>query len=135
MPENDTPALQVELEEDPPRGRFKLLNDAGQMLGEMTFSRARDDLIIIDHTEVDDSLRGKHGGLRPRNQDQHHVDLPVRQRHVRTPRIEPRRLGLRHPLDPNELRNQLHMRRLRQGIERLQPLQPIASRKRRNVRR
>ena len=64
MPENDTPALQVEIEEDPPRGRFKLMNDAGQMLGEMTFSRARDDLIIIDHTEVDDSLRGKHGGLR-----------------------------------------------------------------------
>ena len=34
------------------------------MLGEMTFSRAREDLIIIDHTEVDESLRGKHGGLR-----------------------------------------------------------------------
>ena len=26
--------------------------------------RARDDLIIIDHTEVDDSLRGKGGGAR-----------------------------------------------------------------------
>jgi len=51
--------LRVEIEEHPPRGRFKLLNDAGQMLGEMTFSRARDDLIIIDHTEVDDSLRGQ----------------------------------------------------------------------------
>jgi len=56
--------LRVEIEEHPPRGRFKLLNDAGQMLGEMTFSRARDDLIIIDHTEVDDSLRGQKGGLR-----------------------------------------------------------------------
>ena len=64
MPENETPTLRVEIEEDPPRGRFKLVNDAGQMLGEMTFSRARDDLVIIDHTEVDDALRGKKGGLR-----------------------------------------------------------------------
>ena len=56
--------LQLEVEENPPRGRFKLVGGAGQMLGEMTFSRARDDLVIIDHTEVDASLRGKHGGLR-----------------------------------------------------------------------
>jgi len=64
MPTDATDALQVEVEEDPPRGRFKLVDDAGGMLGEMTFSRARDDLVIIDHTEVDESLRGKHGGLR-----------------------------------------------------------------------
>jgi len=57
-------ALRVDVEENPPRGRFKLVDDAGAMLGEMTFSRARDDLIIIDHTDVDESLRGKHGGLR-----------------------------------------------------------------------
>lgn len=57
-------SLQFELEEDPPRGRFKLVGGEGQLLGEMTFSRARDDLIIIDHTEVDDSLRGKGGGAR-----------------------------------------------------------------------
>ncbi|MBW2222889.1 MAG: hypothetical protein JRF54_01505 [Deltaproteobacteria bacterium] len=47
---NDT--LRVEVEEDPPCGRFKLVDDAGGMLGEMTFSRARDDLILIDRTEV-----------------------------------------------------------------------------------
>lgn len=64
MPTDATATLQVEVEEDPPRGRFKLVEDAGGMLGEMTFSRARDDLVIIDHTEVDESLRGKHGGLR-----------------------------------------------------------------------
>jgi predicted GNAT family acetyltransferase len=64
VPTDPTDALQVELEEDPPRGRFKLVGGAGQMLGEMTFSRAREDLIIIDHTEVDDSLRGKGGGAR-----------------------------------------------------------------------
>jgi predicted GNAT family acetyltransferase len=41
-----------------------LLDNNGQLLGQMTFSRARDDLVIIDHTEVDDSLRGKGGDLR-----------------------------------------------------------------------
>jgi len=64
MPPNASDTLQVEVDEDPPRGRFKLLDNDGQLLGQMTFSRARDDLIIIDHTEVDDSLRGKGGGLR-----------------------------------------------------------------------
>ena len=64
MASSQTDAFRVEIEEAPPRGRFKLINDAGEVLGEMTFSRARDDLIIVDHTEVDDSLRGKHGGLR-----------------------------------------------------------------------
>jgi hypothetical protein len=64
MPSIETDALRVELDETPPRGRFKLVNDEGDLLGEMTFSRARDDLIIIDHTEVDDSFRGKQGGLR-----------------------------------------------------------------------
>jgi hypothetical protein len=64
MSTNADDALRVDVEENPPRGRFKLVDDAGAMLGEMTFSRARDDLIIIDHTEVDESLRGKHGGLR-----------------------------------------------------------------------
>ena len=64
MPPNASETLQVKVDEDPPRGRFKLLDNNGQLLGQMTFSRARDDLIIIDHTEVDDSLRGKGGGLR-----------------------------------------------------------------------
>ena len=56
--------LRVEPEEDGSRGRFKLLGGEGQLLGQMTFSRARDDLIIVDHTEVDDSLQGKGGGSR-----------------------------------------------------------------------
>lgn len=63
MPDSDD-ELRVELEEDGPRGRFKLVGTEGQVLGQMTFSRARDDLIIIDHTEVDDSLQGKGGGSR-----------------------------------------------------------------------
>lgn len=61
---NTSDTLQVSVQEDPPRGRFALLGADGQLLGQMTFSRARADLIIIDHTEVDDSLRGKGGGLR-----------------------------------------------------------------------
>jgi len=64
MPPDVTDALRVDVDEEPPRGRFRLVGGDGQVLGEMTFSRARDDLIIIDHTEVDDSLRGKGGGLR-----------------------------------------------------------------------
>ena len=64
MSTDPSDTLRVEVEEDPPRGRFKLVDGAGGMLGEMTFSRARDDLVIIDHTEVGDSIRGKHGGLR-----------------------------------------------------------------------
>ncbi|MEM7136648.1 MAG: GNAT family N-acetyltransferase [Myxococcota bacterium] len=55
--------MQVHFEETPPRGRFKLVKGE-EVLGEMTFSRARDDLIIIDHTEVDESLRGQHAGKR-----------------------------------------------------------------------
>jgi predicted GNAT family acetyltransferase len=62
---NDSPDdLRVEPDEDGSRGRFKLLGGEGQLLGQMTFSRARDDLIIVDHTEVDDSLQGKGGGSR-----------------------------------------------------------------------
>ena len=64
MTTNPSDNLRFDVDEDPPRGRFTLVNDAGQVLGEMTFSRARDDLVIIDHTEVDDALRGKGGGAR-----------------------------------------------------------------------
>jgi predicted GNAT family acetyltransferase len=56
--------LRVEVEEDPPRGRFKLIDQSGAALGEMRFRREGDDLIVIEHTEVDPSLRGKQGGRR-----------------------------------------------------------------------
>ncbi len=54
--------LSVRFSEDPPRGRFELIDERGAALGRMTFSRAAPDLVIVDHTEVDDSLRGKGGG-------------------------------------------------------------------------
>lgn len=57
---NDT--LTARFSEDPPRGRFELVDARGAVLGKMTFSRATEDLVIVDHTEVDDSLRGKGAG-------------------------------------------------------------------------
>jgi predicted GNAT family acetyltransferase len=41
-----------------PRGGFIYTRD-GRRLAEMTYSRSSDSLIIIDHTEVDDSLKGQ----------------------------------------------------------------------------
>lgn len=65
MTDPSTPSdLRVEFEESGSRGRFNLVNGEGASVGEMTFSRARADLIIIDHTEVDESIRGQHGGQR-----------------------------------------------------------------------
>lgn len=43
------------------RGRFGLTLE-GRSVGEMTYSRAGDDLIIVDHTETDDSIKGMGGG-------------------------------------------------------------------------
>ncbi|GAB5546082.1 MAG: GNAT family N-acetyltransferase [Sandaracinaceae bacterium] len=43
------------------RGRFSLERD-GRPVGEMTYSRAGDDLIIVDHTETDESIKGMGGG-------------------------------------------------------------------------
>jgi hypothetical protein len=57
--------LRIEIEEeDPPRGRLVLIDDADRELGEMRYRREGKDLVVIEHTEVDPSLRGKHGGRR-----------------------------------------------------------------------
>ena len=44
------------------KGRFFIANAAGDTLAECTYSKAGDTKIIIDHTEVDDSLRGTGAG-------------------------------------------------------------------------
>ncbi|HAC16355.1 MAG TPA: GNAT family N-acetyltransferase [Bacteroidetes bacterium] len=44
-----------------PKGRFYIQQD-GETLAEMTYVWAGDNRIIIDHTEVDDRLRGKGAG-------------------------------------------------------------------------
>jgi predicted GNAT family acetyltransferase len=57
--------LHIEVEEeDPSRGRLVLRDDAERELGEMRYRREQEDLVVIEHTEVDSSLRGKNGGRR-----------------------------------------------------------------------
>ena len=50
--------MQIHLEETDTKGRA-YTGDAAEPLAEMAYSRAGDKLIIIDHTIVDDSLRGQ----------------------------------------------------------------------------
>lgn len=60
MPSPNREDLPIEREEGPSKGRyFVRLNDAE---AEMTYSRAGDSMIIIDHTEVPDAMRGRSVG-------------------------------------------------------------------------
>lgn len=52
----------VEREDGPSKGRYRLTIDGSE--AEMTYSRAGDGLIIIDHTEVPAALRGRKVGER-----------------------------------------------------------------------
>jgi predicted GNAT family acetyltransferase len=49
--------IQIERAEEEGRGAF-LIAKQGIRLAQMTYSRTSDNLVIIDHTEVDDQLRG-----------------------------------------------------------------------------
>ena len=53
--------MEIKFEQKATKGAF-FIEENGQRLGEMTFSRAGDDLFIIDHTEVSDALKGKGAG-------------------------------------------------------------------------
>ena len=55
--------LEVRHVPSPPRGAFVIERD-GARLGEMTYVRAGAARIIIDHTAVDDALRGTGAGKR-----------------------------------------------------------------------
>ncbi len=44
------------------KGMFVIRNEAGKRIAELTYSVAGSDKIIIDHTGVDDSLRGTGAG-------------------------------------------------------------------------
>ncbi|GHA33237.1 hypothetical protein GCM10007989_31770 [Devosia pacifica] len=62
---NSAPALDagtVEREDGTPKGRYRLVID--DVEAEMTYSRAGESLIIIDHTEVPTALRGRKVGER-----------------------------------------------------------------------
>jgi predicted GNAT family acetyltransferase len=49
--------IQIERAEEEGRGAFFIAKQ-GIRLAQMTYSRTSDNLVIIDHTEVDDQLRG-----------------------------------------------------------------------------
>lgn len=53
--------MNVELEDDGKHGKFFIIAN-GKELAQMTFTWAGADKFIIDHTEVDDSLRGQGAG-------------------------------------------------------------------------
>lgn len=50
--------MDIQHTEEGSKGTFYIEKN-GKQLAEMTYSRAGDDLLIIDHTQVDDELRGK----------------------------------------------------------------------------
>ena len=53
--------MQIQLEQTNNKGSF-YIEESGTRLAEMTFSKAGNSLIIIDHTEVSNSLRGTGAG-------------------------------------------------------------------------
>jgi predicted GNAT family acetyltransferase len=53
--------MEIKHQESPTKGSF-YIEEGGTRIGEMTYSRAGTGLIIIDHTEVGDALKGKGAG-------------------------------------------------------------------------
>ena len=53
--------MEIKLEQSGSKGSF-YMEEQGKRLAVMTFSKAGDQRIIIDHTEVSDALRGKGAG-------------------------------------------------------------------------
>lgn len=53
--------MEIQLEETDKKGTF-YIEENGQRLGEMVFTKAGPSRIIIEHTEVSDALRGKNAG-------------------------------------------------------------------------
>lgn len=53
--------MDIQHEQSTSKGAF-YVEENGARLAEMTYSKAGDALIIIDHTEVSDALRGKGAG-------------------------------------------------------------------------
>ncbi len=50
--------MNIQNQEHGAKGTFFIERD-GEWVAEMTYRKSGDDTIIIDHTEVDDSLKGK----------------------------------------------------------------------------
>lgn len=54
--------MEIKHRKDGSKGAFYIEQD-NQQLGEMTYSMAGPGLMIIDHTEVDEVLKGQNAGL------------------------------------------------------------------------
>ncbi|MEM8773016.1 MAG: GNAT family N-acetyltransferase [Pseudomonadota bacterium] len=55
--------MSIDLEDAETKGRYVAHIEGSSETGELTFSKTGSTLIIVDHTEVPDSLRGKGVGL------------------------------------------------------------------------
>lgn len=53
--------MNIRFEQTNSKGAF-FVEEEGKRLAEMTFSKAGDKLLIIDHTDVSDQFRGKSAG-------------------------------------------------------------------------
>jgi predicted GNAT family acetyltransferase len=53
--------MEIKFEESESKGAF-YTDEMGERLAEMTFSKAGNKLLIIDHTEVSETLKGKGTG-------------------------------------------------------------------------
>lgn len=53
--------MEVKFQENESKGSFYIEED-GKKAAEMTISKAGGNIMIIDHTEVSDALRGKNAG-------------------------------------------------------------------------
>ncbi len=61
--EKPTPDMTITLEDSGSKGRY-VANSDGMPEAELTYSRASETLIIIDHTGVPDALRGMGVGVK-----------------------------------------------------------------------
>lgn len=52
-------ALDIQLDDSGSKGRYSVKIDGNDEEAELTFSRASETLVIVDHTGVPDSLRGR----------------------------------------------------------------------------
>ena len=50
--------MQIQRDEHGRRGAFFIEQD-GEWIAEMSYTKARPDVIVIDHTEIDKTLRGQ----------------------------------------------------------------------------
>lgn len=58
---NKTNSMEIKQSETENKGKF-YIEENGEELAEMTYSKAGDSMIIIDHTEVSEKLKGKSAG-------------------------------------------------------------------------